>query len=275
MRRVVITGQGTINPLGKSVTETSAAFADGRCGIGELDIRDVDRLTVKVGGQVRNFEPDSHFDRQELALYDRFTQASEVRMYSSSDGIVWFQVPGGAVISPGAIGAWDSEFIAAGRDLVPFGSDRIAVPYHGTPFPHKYPRWDNVLGSHRVGWVWWQKGRLSAVVADEEGEFFTFATVPAGRSIRLNARTRGGGEVRVGVIRSGQANDSGFHIRELYSQREEVAGRSVSDCDAFTGDSLSAPVYWGGNSDIGSADGEQVTLHFKLRSAELFGFEWV
>ncbi|MCE2522154.1 MAG: beta-ketoacyl-[acyl-carrier-protein] synthase family protein [Rhodobacteraceae bacterium] len=74
MRRVVITGQGTINPLGKSVTETSAAFADGRCGIGELDIRDVDRLTVKVGGQVRNFEPDSHFDRQELALYDRFTQ---------------------------------------------------------------------------------------------------------------------------------------------------------------------------------------------------------
>ena len=207
-------------------------------------------------------------------LYDRFTQASEVRMYSSSDGIVWFQVPGGPVVSPGEIGAWDSEFIAVGRDLVPFGSDRIAVPYHGTPFPHKYPRWDNVLESHRVGWVWWQKGRLSAVVADGEGEFFTFATVPAGRSLRLNARTRGGGEVRVGVIRSGQAGDSGLHIRDLYSQREEVAGRSVSDCAAFTGDSLSAPVYWGGNSDIGSADGEPVTLHFKLRSAELFGFEW-
>ena len=74
MRRVVITGQGTINPLGKSVPETVEGFANGRCGIGELDIRYVERLMVKVGGQVRDFEPEEHFDRQELALYDRFTQ---------------------------------------------------------------------------------------------------------------------------------------------------------------------------------------------------------
>ena len=74
MRRVVITGQGTINPLGKSVPETVEGFANGRCGIGELDIRYVERLMVKLGGQVRDFEPEEHFDRQELALYDRFTQ---------------------------------------------------------------------------------------------------------------------------------------------------------------------------------------------------------
>ncbi len=74
MKRVVITGAGTINPLGHSVPETFAAMKAGTCGIAELDIRDVERLSIRIGGQVKNYEPDSHFNRQQLALYDRFTQ---------------------------------------------------------------------------------------------------------------------------------------------------------------------------------------------------------
>ncbi|OLS48682.1 beta-ketoacyl-[acyl-carrier-protein] synthase family protein [Rhodovulum sulfidophilum] len=74
MKRVVITGQGTINALGHSVSETLAAFREGRCGIGELDIRDIDRLSIRIGGQVRGYEPEAHFNRQQIALYDRFTQ---------------------------------------------------------------------------------------------------------------------------------------------------------------------------------------------------------
>jgi nodulation protein E len=74
MKRVVITGAGSINPLGTTVAETLAAFAEGRCGIGALDIRDIERLSVKIGAQVRGFEPEAHFTRAELAFYDRFTQ---------------------------------------------------------------------------------------------------------------------------------------------------------------------------------------------------------
>ncbi|MEM1066286.1 MAG: beta-ketoacyl-[acyl-carrier-protein] synthase family protein [Pseudomonadota bacterium] len=74
MKRVVITGAGTINPLGASVPETLEAMAEGRCGIGDLDIRDVDRLMIKIGGQVKGYEPDTHFNRQQQALYDRYTQ---------------------------------------------------------------------------------------------------------------------------------------------------------------------------------------------------------
>ena len=44
MKRVVITGAGTINALGLSVPETLAAMQEGVCGIGPLDIRDVERL---------------------------------------------------------------------------------------------------------------------------------------------------------------------------------------------------------------------------------------
>ena len=74
MKRVVITGAGTINSLGHNVPATLEAMREGRCGIGELDIRDVERLAIRIGGQVRNYEPEERFNRQQLSLYDRFTQ---------------------------------------------------------------------------------------------------------------------------------------------------------------------------------------------------------
>ena len=74
MKRVVITGAGTINALGHSVPETLEAMREGRCGIGELEFRDVERLAIRIGAQVRGYEPEARFNRQQLALYDRFTQ---------------------------------------------------------------------------------------------------------------------------------------------------------------------------------------------------------
>ena len=47
---------------------------EGRCGIGELEIRDVERLSIRIGGQVKGYDPDRRFNRQQQALYDRFTQ---------------------------------------------------------------------------------------------------------------------------------------------------------------------------------------------------------
>lgn len=76
MRRVVITGAGTVNALAQDVAGTYAAFAEGRCGIGELDIPDRDRLSVTIGGQVHGWDPEAHFTRQQIVLYDRFTQFS-------------------------------------------------------------------------------------------------------------------------------------------------------------------------------------------------------
>jgi nodulation protein E len=74
VKRVVITGAGTINALGHNVPQTLEAMREGRCGIGPLDFRDVDRLAIKIGGQVRDFNADSEFNRQQMSLYDRFTQ---------------------------------------------------------------------------------------------------------------------------------------------------------------------------------------------------------
>jgi nodulation protein E len=74
VKRVVITGAGTINALGHNVPQTLEAMREGRCGISPLEFRDVDRLAIKIGGQVRDFNADSEFNRQQMSLYDRFTQ---------------------------------------------------------------------------------------------------------------------------------------------------------------------------------------------------------
>lgn len=74
MKRVVITGAGTINALGHTVPDTLRAMREGRCGIGPLEFRDVDRLSIRIGGQVKGYEAETRFNRQQLSLYDRFTQ---------------------------------------------------------------------------------------------------------------------------------------------------------------------------------------------------------
>ncbi|WP_438959647.1 beta-ketoacyl-[acyl-carrier-protein] synthase family protein [Nereida sp.] len=74
MARVVITGAGTINALGRDVASTQAAMAEGACGISPLNMRDVERLSVTIGGQIHSYNEADHFNRQQIALYDRFTQ---------------------------------------------------------------------------------------------------------------------------------------------------------------------------------------------------------
>jgi nodulation protein E len=74
VRRVVITGQGSINALGRTADETLASMREGRSGIGALDFQDVERLAIPIGGQIRGYRPEEHFSRQELTLYDPFCQ---------------------------------------------------------------------------------------------------------------------------------------------------------------------------------------------------------
>ncbi|PCH95770.1 MAG: beta-ACP synthase, partial [Rhodobacteraceae bacterium] len=74
MNRVVITGQGTINALGTDVPSTLDAMSKGTCGITALEFDNVDRLSIQIGGQIKNYVAQDRFSRQEIGLYDPFTQ---------------------------------------------------------------------------------------------------------------------------------------------------------------------------------------------------------
>ncbi|WP_434621400.1 beta-ketoacyl-[acyl-carrier-protein] synthase family protein [Tabrizicola sp. M-4] len=78
MRRVVITGAGTVNPLGHDVAQTFAVMAEGRGAIGPLDLPDVERLSVRIGAQVRGWDAGLHLERGVMAAADRFAQMALV-----------------------------------------------------------------------------------------------------------------------------------------------------------------------------------------------------
>ena len=74
MRRVVITGAGTVNALAQDVPGTWDAMRAGRCGIGPLDLPDLERLTVRIGAAVRDWDAARHLERAVVAQTDRFAQ---------------------------------------------------------------------------------------------------------------------------------------------------------------------------------------------------------
>ena len=74
MRRVAVTGIGTISALGHSWPEFRRALAAGRSGIGPLSLVPSDDLVVKIAAEVANYDPATHFDEGRLGLLDRFAQ---------------------------------------------------------------------------------------------------------------------------------------------------------------------------------------------------------
>ncbi|MFD3190864.1 beta-ketoacyl-[acyl-carrier-protein] synthase family protein [Sedimentitalea sp. HM32M-2] len=128
MNRVVITGAGTINALGHSVSETLMAMREGRCGIGELAFRDVDRLAIRIGGQVRGFEAEGRFNRQQISLYDRFTQftltaAKEAITQSGLTFAGELAACSGVVLGTagGGVSTWDDNY----RSVYEDGKNRV------------------------------------------------------------------------------------------------------------------------------------------------------
>ena len=119
MKRVVITGAGTINALGHNVPETLEAMREGRCGIGALEFRDVERLAITIGGQVKGFEAEGRFNRQQMSLYDRFTQftleaAKEAITQSGLEFVGDLAARSGVVLGTagGGVSTWDDNYRA-------------------------------------------------------------------------------------------------------------------------------------------------------------------
>ena len=54
-RRVVVTGLGTINPLGNNVSDSWENLINGKSGIANITSFDTDDLPVTFAGEVKNF----------------------------------------------------------------------------------------------------------------------------------------------------------------------------------------------------------------------------
>lgn len=142
MRRVVVTGIGTVNALACDVPGTFQAFREGRSGIGPLDFRDADRLAIRIGAALRDWVPERHFKGNELALLDRVTQYALV---AGAEAVAMAGLPkdlgprGGVILgtAAGGIQTWEDSY----RAVYAEGKNRVSplvVPrlMHNAPASH-------------------------------------------------------------------------------------------------------------------------------------------
>lgn len=73
-RRVVITGVGSVSSLGIGAHKLWESIKVGNCGISTIERIDVSNLPVKVGAEVKDFNPEEFIDKKEVKRTDRFAQ---------------------------------------------------------------------------------------------------------------------------------------------------------------------------------------------------------
>ena len=73
-RRVVITGLGTVNPLGADVESTWAAARQGVSGVGPITAFDASNTVTKIAAEVDDFDPLDYLEKKEARRLDRYTQ---------------------------------------------------------------------------------------------------------------------------------------------------------------------------------------------------------
>jgi 3-oxoacyl-[acyl-carrier-protein] synthase II len=73
-RRVVVTGMGAITSVGHDVDSFWKALLSGHSGIGAITLFDASNHKTRIAAEVKDYEPEAHFERKELRRIDRFAQ---------------------------------------------------------------------------------------------------------------------------------------------------------------------------------------------------------
>ncbi len=74
MRRIVVTGLGMINAVGNDKETSFKAICDGVGGIDNITLFDTEAFTVKIAGEVKDFDPATVMSPKEVKKADRFIQ---------------------------------------------------------------------------------------------------------------------------------------------------------------------------------------------------------
>ena len=254
MNRVVITGAGTINALGGSVLETLHAMREGQLGIGPLQMRDLDRLTVKIGGQIKDFDPEAHFDRQKLALYDRVTQlvllASREAMAQSGLEITEeLSETTGVVLgtAAGGMNTWDDNF----RSVYEEGKNRVhpfVVPKlmtnaaashlsmaHNIKGPSLTVSTACASSNHAIGLAFQmvRSGMAQVMLAGGGDAMLTFGGIKAWEGLRVMSKTacRPFSANRSGMV---QGEGAGVFVLETYEGAKARGAEILAELIGFS-----------------------------------------
>ena len=113
MRRVVITGLGSISALGRNTTEFAESLRQGRCGIGPVESSDMSQMRFQNGAEVRGYCHRPYFDDRRADFIDRFAQFAVIAAREAVEhaGIEWTpeRRENAAIITGSCVGGQSTE----------------------------------------------------------------------------------------------------------------------------------------------------------------------
>jgi 3-oxoacyl-[acyl-carrier-protein] synthase II len=158
-RRVVVTGLGTLSPVGNSADEFWSSLVQGRSGVGMITKFDTTGYPTRIAGEVRNFDPLDFVDKKEARRLDPYLQyaiASSVLAVQDA-ALDTGKIDGtrfGVLIGSGIGGI--STLLESHRNLLEKGPDRVS--------PFFIPMLIANMASGLVSMRFGAKGPNSAVV---------------------------------------------------------------------------------------------------------------
>jgi len=158
-RRVVVTGLGTLSPVGNTVDEFWTSLVQGRSGVGMITRFDTTGYPTRIAGEVRNFDPLDFVDKKEARRLDPYLQyaIASAALAVQDAALDTGKVDGtrfGVLIGSGIGGI--STLLESHRNLIEKGPDRVS--------PFFIPMLIANMASGLVSMRFGAKGPNSAVV---------------------------------------------------------------------------------------------------------------
>ncbi|HOQ39546.1 MAG TPA: beta-ketoacyl-ACP synthase II [Fervidobacterium sp.] len=110
MRRVVVTGMGTINPIAHDLEEFEKSLKEMKIGVNRITSFDAEELPVKIAAEVNEFNPEDYMDRKLTKRLDRYSQLAlvaakqaiemsgiDLNQYSERTGVIMSSGMGGFI----------------------------------------------------------------------------------------------------------------------------------------------------------------------------------
>ena len=218
------------------MSETLLSMQEGKCGIGPLKFRDVDRLSIKIGAQIKGYTETDYFNRQELVLYDRVTQFAilAARQAVNESGLIFdgeLSENSGVLLgtAAGGMNTWEDNYRAvfeSGKNrvhpfVVPKLMNNAATSHVSMEFNLKGPSFTVstacASSNHAIGLAFQmvRSGMVDVMIAGGSEAMLTFGGVKAWEGLRVMSKDacRPFSDNRSGMV---QGEGAGIFILEKY-----------------------------------------------------------
>jgi hypothetical protein len=192
----------------------------------------------------------------------------DIAAAASRDGLAWRRPDRRPYVPLGEQGEWDSMFAMMGVGMVRNG-DKIRQYYSGVDFGHGGTRKESKYSAAAANRRRW--GSIGAVEQRLDG-FYSADAAYEGGWLTTPPMSFRGSELEININTS-SAGSAQVEIRD--TDGNPLPGFALADCDLVMTNDAHHRVTWRGKPDVSALAGRAVRLHFKMRSAKLYAFQFV